>query len=266
MHRERAKRKNEVTADDPQDAASRAIERLYEAPLEDFVRLRREAAAELRKANDKVGASRIADVAKPSRATWAINQVARRNAKVLTAMIDARRAAEQAQRAGGADRIHQALAAYRARTSDVVHAARDMLEEAGIQANAALLRQIADALRAASAEEGPMQAQLVGGQLEREVPEAEADLVAALDTGTRAAPKSGEDAAKKRRDDRAAALEEARPKALARKHAEALELAERRVKALEQAAERAREAAEKARANADEARTALKKLERGDGC
>jgi len=254
----RGSRKSRETADTPEDAASRAIERLYGAPLEDFVRLRRGAAAELGKAGDKGGASRVADVVKPSRTTWAINQVARRNAKVLTAMLDARRVAEEAQRAGGADRIHEAIAAYRARTSDVVHAARDVLDGAGIQANATVLRQIADTLRAASADDSPLQRRLVGGRLEREVPEAEEDLVASLDTGG-AAPGRAQEAARRRRENRAKAMEEAR----ARKRAMALKAAERRVDALERTAIRSREAADKARANADDARMTLKKLQRG---
>jgi hypothetical protein len=174
-------------------------------------------------------------------------------------MLDARRLAEEAQRAGGADRIHEAVAAYRARTSDVVRAARDVLDEAGIQANATVLRQIADTLRAASADDSPLRRRLVGGRLEREVPEAEEDFVAALDTGGRAAPGRAQEAARKRRENRAKALEEAR----ARKRAMALKAAERRVDALERTAVRAREAAEKARADADDARMTLKKLQRG---
>lgn len=270
--------KRDANGEGTEGAVAHAIDRLYQAPLDDFVRSRRELAAELRKDGDKLGARRVAEIPKPSRAAWAINQVARSHPERVQAMLDARHDAEDVQREGGADRIRQALVAYRAKTQEVVHAARDVLASAGVAATAALLREMGDALRTASADEGFVRRRLVEGRLTREE-EPEEDLVAVLGTSERRTAQSvrkHEPSSSAKVEERAAAnaraaakaREEARERAnasaRAKAHARAVEKATNEVDIRERAAAKARAATESAEARAAEARAALKRLKDGE--
>ena len=196
------------------DASALAMEKLYSSPLADFVRTRRELVAELRAAGDGAAARRIASLAKPTRASWAINQVARAEPKRIQAMLDARRAAEEAQRAGGADVIRAALTAYRTATSDVVRAAQEALRKAGIAPTATDQRTIADALRAASADEGFFRKRLLSGRLERAIPDE--DLVASLERGAPRAKKPRAENVREERPERRPNDAPARPRARSR--------------------------------------------------
>ena len=267
-----------------------AMDTLYSAPLADFVRRRRALVAELRAAGDAAAARRVAALVKPTRASWAINQVARAEPPKVEAMLEARRAAEVAQRAGGADVIREALKAYRTRTSEVVRAAQDALREAGIAPTATDQRAIADALRAASADDGFFRKRLVSGRLERAMPDE--DLVASLERGVphakwsraakdapsaeatprretataRARASAAAAAAAKARAERAAKVREAaEERARAASHTKQIAHAKRALAAREAAAKKAHDAATRADALVAEGRAALRDLERGAG-
>ena len=271
-----------------------AMDTLYSAPLADFVRRRRALVAELRAAGDAAAARRVAALVKPTRASWAINQVARAEPPKVEAMLEARRAAEVAQRAGGADVIREALKAYRTRTSEVVRAAQDALREAGIAPTATDQRAIADALRAASADDGFFRKRLVSGRLERAMPDE--DLVASLERGvphakwsraakdapsaeatprretatararaSAAAAAATATAAKARAERAAKVREAAEERARAASHTKQIAHAKRALAAREAAAKKAHDAATRADALVAEGRAALRDLERGAG-
>jgi hypothetical protein len=110
------------------------IDRLYQAPLGEFVAARNALATRVKAAQGKDAAQHIKSLEKPNATAWVVNQLAWRHRADLTALLlagDAVRLVQQ-QRLGGAD--VDAAPAQRARQSamDVLvsHAA-DLLREAG---------------------------------------------------------------------------------------------------------------------------------------
>jgi hypothetical protein len=97
--------------DDPIDA-------LYGLPLEEFVGARDALAKELRAAGDRDRAAAVKKLAKPTRAAWAVNMLARSHADEVRALVDAGAALAGAQEEllGGADPavLRQAAEAARA--------------------------------------------------------------------------------------------------------------------------------------------------------
>jgi hypothetical protein len=98
-------------ADDP-------IDRLYGLPLEEFVPARDALAKALRADGDRERAATVKKLAKPTRAAWAVNQLARTHADEVRALVDAGAALAGAQEEllGGADPavLRQAAEAARA--------------------------------------------------------------------------------------------------------------------------------------------------------
>ena len=85
-------------ADDPIDV-------LYGLPLEDFVARRDALAKELRAGGDREGAAEVKRLAKPTRAAWSVNRLARERPEEIQALVEAGAALAGAQEAllGGAD-------------------------------------------------------------------------------------------------------------------------------------------------------------------
>ena len=85
-------------ADDPIDV-------LYGLPLEDFVARRDALAKEIRAEGDRERAAAIKRLAKPTRAAWAVNRLARERPDEVRALVEAGEALAGAQEAllGGAD-------------------------------------------------------------------------------------------------------------------------------------------------------------------
>jgi hypothetical protein len=85
-------------ADDPIDV-------LYGLPLEDFVARRDALAKKLRAGDDREGAAEVKRLAKPTRAAWAVNRLARERPDEIQALVEAGEALAGAQEAllGGAD-------------------------------------------------------------------------------------------------------------------------------------------------------------------
>ena len=65
------------------------LDRLHATPLEDFIRTRKELAAELKARGDAEGARALAAVKKPSVTAWALNQVALKEPDALRAVAHA---------------------------------------------------------------------------------------------------------------------------------------------------------------------------------
>jgi hypothetical protein len=217
-----------------------AIDRLYAAPLEGFVALRRSLAAELRALGDLAGSRDVAAAKKPSRKAWALNQVARRHPERLQAVMDAHAAAVAAHAQGDAPSVRETTRAFRDGLAEVVRASAEILTAANARMTAALSRELSDTVRAAIAGEPETRKLLLAGRLAEEI---DADEPFA---GVEVGPAGNE-------NQRA---QEARDLAI--------EAARRRVAALEQEANAARAAAghaevaaKRAQAEADRARRAL---------
>ena len=270
------------------DAVGAALERLYAAPLDAFVALRRELAAELRRAGETHASRTVATASKPSRTAWALNQVARRKPELLTAVLEARATAVASQKSGEPTSVRATARAYRERVSDAVHAAGEFLREAGSQLTATQGRRVGATVQAlAGAADAKGSARLLGGQLVADVdvddPFAGLEIGPATERPAAAIPPPRDDLAP-RRAARAAAEAAARERIAQRereKKALELENARARVRSLETelaearasarhaevAATRAQSEAERARRTADaleqrleEARRALRAL------
>lgn len=267
------------------DAVGAAVERLHAAPLAAFVALRRELAAELRKAGETQASRMVATAPKPSRTAWALNQVARRQPELLNAVLQARAIAVASQKSGDPTSARATARAYRERVSDAVHAAGEFLGEAGSQLTATQGRRIGATVQAlAGAEDAEGRARLLGGRLVADVdlddPFAGLELGPAPERRGAAIPPPRDDLAP-RRAARAAAERERIAQRERERRAHELEKARARVRSLEteltqarasarhaevaatraqSEAERARRAADALEQRLDEARQALRAL------
>jgi len=127
------------------------LDQLYAADPTDFVALRKQLQGELRAAGDKAAATALASARRPSTAMWALNQVARRRAELVDALLERSDELRVAQTQPGADgdAIRDAIRAHRAALSDAAAAADDIL---GARANDAFREEILSMLRAASSQ------------------------------------------------------------------------------------------------------------------
>ncbi|HEY3817196.1 MAG TPA: hypothetical protein VGL81_08500 [Polyangiaceae bacterium] len=259
------------------DALSEALARLYAAPFDAFMDLRRELVASLRAAGDAAAARGVAGAAKPTRTAWALNQIASHRPELVEAMLRARDAAVAVQKKGDASAIREAIKESRARTAEVLHAAREVLERAGFDASAAQVRRMGETLASASQEGSEARRLFAEGRLTRDL--AQEDPFAGLEAGParprrEAAP--ARDEGKSARDEgksaaAAAAAREKEKAAAAREkaaHEAATKAAKERVEALDAEVREARVEARKkemaavrAQDEADRARRAVGEVE-----
>jgi hypothetical protein len=110
------------------------IDRLYQAPLGEFVAARNALAARMKAEQGKDAAQHIRALEKPNATAWVVNQLAWRHRADLTALLlagDAVRLVQQ-QRLGGADVDAAPAVRSRQKAMDVLVAdAADLLKEAG---------------------------------------------------------------------------------------------------------------------------------------
>jgi hypothetical protein len=254
------------------DALSAALDRLYAAPLETFVATRGTLAAELRAQGNAQASRAVAAASKPTRTAWALNHVARTKPALVQTLLDARDAAARAQEHGEAEEVRAASREYRSRVADVVRGVRDALEEAGAQASPTQLRRIGETLQAATAKDSDARAQLVRGQLVRDldIDDPFAGLVAGPARAARPrepAPTrspSREELDRKRvaERERERAARQAARRAAAERVAqleEAARLARTAARDAETAAARAQDDAQRARREADQTEARLQK-------
>jgi hypothetical protein len=188
-----AKQRGERAAE-PASPLEDAIEQLYGAPLERFVPLRRELVARLRSAGDLPASRLLAAMNKPSRAAWALNQVARHEARRLRELFGAWDAAAAAQKEGDANQVRASTRQYRDRVLEVTNAARDLLAQGGANPNAVLLRQIGASLQAACAGGAETREQLLSGRLADDIDSE--DPLAGLEMGPPVRRRTGDAASK----------------------------------------------------------------------
>jgi hypothetical protein len=264
------------------DALSRALDRLYGGPLEEFVATRKALAKELTGQAHAEGARALQSAAKPTRTAWALNQVARHKPSLVRELLDARTAAVTAQKSGSAEDVRTATREYRARVAVVVREVRGLLEEAGAQASATQLRRVGETLQAAAGDD-ETRALLVAGRLVRDVDVEDPFAALVAGPGTGARPRGAEATAAPTATTAtagtatataataAAAREEARLRAAERERTRrqaAREAATARVAELEEATREARAAARSAETAAaraqDEAQRARREAEQAE--
>lgn len=232
-----------------------ALDRLYAAALEDFVAERTRLARELRQSGDRPAATVLAKVAKPSAAAWALNHLAREDAKALAAWLDAaevlRDASTRAADVGG-DALRAAMAAHRTATSELVAHVRDTVQPGGKPLSEPMLERVRAVLQAATADEDVAERLKAGRVTEEAEPadEEEELLVSLPESQPEGKPKPSE------RDRKAE--EKAQRKAELEARVQDAEQALERLR--EEAAER-KSAAGAADERADEARRTLHRSE-----
>jgi hypothetical protein len=243
--------------------AAEAIDRLYAAPLERFVALRRELSAALRASGDTTGSSEVAAAKKPSRTAWAINQLARRHPERLSATIDAYTAAERAQAEGDAESMRQTARAYRDSLAEAVRAGSAIVTESGANVNATQTRQMSETIRAAVAGGPEAQSRLASGRLSEDL-----DVDEPFAGLSEAPVRKGPPAAATREEQRRATAAEQKEQRERIARQRALEEATRRVETLEREAQEARAEARRAEValvraqdEADRARRAVGAIE-----
>jgi hypothetical protein len=257
------------------------LDRLYELPPDEFVAARNHLASELRAEKRRDEAAAVAALRRPTAAAWALNQVARREPRLIEDALsagDALRAATDAAVAGDASKLRRATAADRAATDAVADAAvaaggrADARQQMAATLRAAVLDdEVADALRRGvltadhdasgfgfgagpdlTVVRSPTRAERAAAT--KAAPSA-VPTKAAKPAGTATTTKAERDAARlaaKEAEERA--RDERRRRAAL---AEQLTRLERKAKRLAQVADRAEEAARDARAAADAAAAEL---------
>ncbi|MGA7123569.1 MAG: hypothetical protein WBY94_25925 [Polyangiaceae bacterium] len=159
-----------MTAKRPDASAmADALDKLYAAPFEGFVSLRRELSAGLRAAGDLAAARTLGAANKPTRTAWALNQVARNHPALVEAIIDSWRAAAAAQKSRDADAIREGVRRYREAIGEAVRAARSILAGDGVSLSIAQARRMSETLQALATDETE-RARLLAGRLTQDVP------------------------------------------------------------------------------------------------
>jgi hypothetical protein len=123
------------------------LDELYGLPAEEFTAARNEAARRLRAAGDAAGAERLAKAKKPTLAAWAVNQLGRRHADQIAALL---RAGKRLRDAGG-DRakLRKATEQEREAVQRLVSSADRLLE----RPSGPLLDRVRETLHAASVDD-----------------------------------------------------------------------------------------------------------------
>jgi hypothetical protein len=130
------------------------LDRLYAAPLDEFVAERDALAKQLRSEGDREAADRVKALRKPSAAVWAVNQLARRQQKDYRALLKAgdKLRATQEKVLGGEspDKLQEAAAAERELVDRLTEKGGAVLEVAGHKPTDATLRRVSGTLHAAA--------------------------------------------------------------------------------------------------------------------
>jgi hypothetical protein len=143
---------------------------LYALPVDRFTEARNGLVKRLRAAGDRVEASRVAKLRRPSAAAWALNQVARERPDLVVAVLEsgaALKAAMQAALGGDAAGLRPARADERAAVDAALGAALAHLSGSGLAAGDQARQRVAATLRAAVVD-GTVAAGLQAGTLDRD--------------------------------------------------------------------------------------------------
>jgi hypothetical protein len=181
-------------------ATEQAGDELFGLPPDEFVAARDDLARRLKREGDAEAAARVKALRRPPLSAWAVNRLAREQAKALDLLLAAGerlRAAHQAALTGeGAAELRTAAKAEREAVAGLVETALELLREAGHPATEATRDRVAATLHAAAA--SPEAAELVRhGRLTADLEPSGFGAIAD-DASTRAGRAGGRAAAKGR--------------------------------------------------------------------
>lgn len=247
------------------------LDKLYGAPLEQFVTQRGELTRELRKHGEREQAAEVAAVRKPSVAAWAVNQLVRTQSRAITELFDAGDALQTAHRTattgrGDAAALRSATQRERSAVDDLVQAARGLLSSDGHELSPTIIDRVADTLRAAALDDEAREL-VRHGRLERELRHVGLGVLAgggAIQAPAAPAKRKAKQPAAKKGAKQAPAVqaESADRDAKEQERREQRAEEERRKRERDQALKAAREAEAKARRQGERAARALKLAQR----
>lgn len=226
-----------------------ALDRLFQAPLEQFTAARNQLAKELRDDGEAGAADWVKALRKPTRAAWLVNQLAGRRSESVEGLLEIGAQLRQLQEqtlAGSVDRDKLREAARREQRAidDLVETAEVIGREHGVGAQ--ILDRVGETLQAAAGD--PELAQAIGkGRLQREQRATSLGLIGAAappEKGTKPTP--ADEAARRRRGQQAARRRRA---------------VERTLASTETKVERERAAVEKAQGALEDRRQRLRRAE-----
>jgi hypothetical protein len=149
------------------------VEGLYAETPDRFVAARKELAARLKEGGDVRASKEAAALRKPTVTAWAVNRLARDQARDIEALIEAGKNLASAQRevaaGGGVDRLHEASTERRRLVDRLVRASAGVLENAGMSAARATLDKVSNTLMAIATDEKAAD-RVRRGVLDKELP------------------------------------------------------------------------------------------------
>jgi len=236
------------------------LDRLHSLAPSEFTSERNDLVRRLKQAGRDDAAAEVKQLRKPTVPVWAANQLARRHADDIAALLQSSEELRAAQGSalGGGDTssLRQATAAQRQALQTLTQRGHDLLTQEGHSATSQTIERIASTLRAAALDPASSEL-LVRGRLGEELDPAGFDALAGMPMpARRPAATRGKPATDKRRQERLQRLRED-----ARKAELAADEAEQEADEAEREAERAATAALRARSTAEKARTALEAAE-----
>ena len=153
---------------------------MFEVSLKSFVEERKSLAAALRVAKRQDAAKRVLAMAKPTPAAWALNQVARKQAALLTAYLVTHDAQASAQiESAGREQIFATAHAERAAKKAIVDQAVSQLQADGQKVSKAVLDALPTTLHAAAMDPA-LRSVLIAGRLQTDVEVADFSTLALL--------------------------------------------------------------------------------------
>jgi hypothetical protein len=236
----------------PKGETLEEIDHLYDLPLDEFTAARNDLAKRLKQEGDAEAAEQVRELAKPTVAAWAVNQLARREPEAVRSLLNvgARlRSAQERSLKGerAADEVRAAQAEEREVIRTLTRAADALLRGGGRAASGTTLERVASLLRTAAVSDP---AALREGRLSGDIEATGFDAFAGLEVpkARRGAARAGDDLAERRKQKREAA-----------QRRKQLEKRVRDLGAKADAAEREAEQARKAAGQADEIATKLRR-------
>jgi hypothetical protein len=143
------------------------LQGLYALPRDDFIPARTEMARRLKEAGKSEEAAELAKLRKPTVAAWAVNQLARREARMLDELVKAGEGLKKAQRSG--KDLRTATAERRRLIDRLVSSAAAKLKDAGHGDSPSTLQGVAHSLEAIATDTDALD-QIRRGVLEKELP------------------------------------------------------------------------------------------------
>jgi hypothetical protein len=230
---------------------------LFELPLAEFTAARNALAKRLAK-EDSEAAAEVKQLAKPTVPAWAVNQLARKEAKLVDELLASGEALQKQTMRGSVEALRDSQRRERELARTLVARAEELLKEAGHSPSAQTLERISVTLTAGAQTADGREA-VRTGRLSAELEPSGFEALVGMTSARRGGPRDELADARRAREERK--RERRRLEGELRKLERQAAAAEREAERAEREAAEAREAAERARTAADEAERALSELD-----